>query len=436
MQPQRHDIEPEIVIADQLFADLQAASASRLGITRASYGEGEDRAHALMRALGRRLGLEHRVDAAGNLYLTLPGRNRALPGIMIGSHLDSVPEGGNFDGAAGVVAGLAVAARYRRLNRVPNRDITVMGIRAEELSWFPAPYIGSRAAFGMLEPEVLDRCLRHDTGKSLGDHMRLAGFDPEAIRRGERQLAPDEIRCYFELHIEQGPVLVQHDIPVGIVTGIRGNLRYRYCHILGAYAHAGAEPRSSRRDAVFAGSAFVERLEATWLDHERHGKDLVCTVGQFHTDAEVHTMTKVPGELWFTMDIRSADNPVLLECDRTLRQEAERIGAERGVTIDLGPFTNALPGPIDPDLRRTLLRLAEELGVSALEMPSGAGHDAAVFAISGVPTAMIFVRNEHGSHNPHEAMRMDDFAEGLRLLMAAVEASDASPSTSGDASIG
>lgn len=421
------DIAPEVEVARGLFTALRERSKSRLGVTRASYGEGEQMAHDLMSALGRELSLERRTDAAGNLYLTLPGRDRSLPAIMTGSHLDSVPDGGNYDGAAGVVAGMAMLARWRRAGRQPERDITVMGVRAEELSWFPAPYIGSRAAFGLLEPEALDQCRRPDTGRTLGEHMAEAGFAPERIRAREKQLDPAAIHCFLELHIEQGPLLVQERTPVGIVTGIRGNLRYKHGHILGRYGHAGAEPRRSRQDVVLAGGEFLSGLDALWTDHENRGLDLVCTVGQFFTDAKVHTMTKIPGELWFTMDIRSQDNALLLAFDRELRALAAGIGERRGVTIDLGAFTNALPGPIAPVHRERLGRLARELGIHHLEMASGAGHDSAVFGVSGVPTAMIFVRNEHGSHNPHEAMAIEDFAEGLKLLIAAVEDIDGNP---------
>lgn len=420
------DLQAETALAAELFDALRSGSRSALGVTRASYGEGEQMAHDLMRDLGRRLALEERIDAAGNLYLTLPGTERDLPAIMTGSHLDSVPDGGNYDGAAGVVAGMAMLARWRRAGRQPRHDITVMGVRAEELSWFPAPYIGSRAAWGLLEAEALDQCMRPDTGLSLGKHMAQAGFEPDRIRQREPQLRAADIECFLELHIEQGPLLVQESIPVGVVTGIRGNLRYKHCHVVGRYGHAGAEPRRSRQDAVLAAAEFLNRLEAMWIDYESRGLDLVCTVGQCHTDSKVHTMTKIPGELWFTMDIRSQDNDLLMQVDRTVREMAEEIGNRRGVKIDLGAYTNALPGPIAPAHRERLVRLASALGIKHVQMASGAGHDSAVFGISGVPTAMIFVRNEHGSHNPDEAMEIADFAEGLKLLVAAVEDIDAS----------
>ncbi|MET4578834.1 Zn-dependent hydrolase [Ottowia thiooxydans] len=420
-------IEAEEALAAQLFDTLRDRSRSTLGVTRASFGEGEQMAHDLMSELGDRLGLEKRVDAAGNLYLTLPGRDRSLPAIMTGSHMDTVPDGGNFDGAAGVVAGMCMLARWVRAGRSPVRDITVMAVRAEELSWFPAPYAGSRAAFGLLQANELDECTRPDTGRTLFDHMQAAGFAPERVRAGEKQLDPQRIHCFLELHIEQGPLLVQEKLPVGIVTGIRGNLRYKHCRILGQYAHAGAEPRRSRRDVVMAGAEFVQRLEALWIDLEEQGKDLVCTAGQFFTDAKVHTMTKVPGELRFTMDIRSQDNSLLLEIDRRLRGLAQEISARRNVLIDLGDYTNARPGLIDTALHERLLSCAESLEIPHVAMASGAGHDSAVFSQQGIPTAMVFVRNEHGSHNPDEAMEIADFTQGLRVLIAAVEEIDGQP---------
>lgn len=420
-------IEAEEALAAQLFDTLRERSRSTLGVTRASFGEGEQMAHDLMAELGDRLGLEKRVDAAGNLYLTLPGRDRSLPAIMTGSHMDTVPDGGNFDGAAGVVAGMCMLARWVRAGRVPERDITVMAVRAEELSWFPAPYAGSRAAFGLLQSNELDECTRPDTGRTLFDHMQAAGFSPERVRAGEKQLDPHRIHCFLELHIEQGPLLVQEKLPVGIVTGIRGNLRYKHCRILGQYAHAGAEPRRSRRDAVMAGAEFIQRLEALWIDLEEQGKDLVCTAGQFFTDAKVHTMTKVPGELRFTMDIRSQDNALLLQIDQSLRALAQEISARRNVLIDLGDYTNARPGLIDAALHDRLLSCAKALDIPHVAMASGAGHDSAVFSQQGIPTAMVFVRNEHGSHNPDEAMEISDFTQGLRVLIGAVEQIDAQP---------
>jgi N-carbamoyl-L-amino-acid hydrolase len=335
---------------------------------------------------------------------------------MMGSHMDSVPHGGNYDGAAGVVAGMTALQRMRRLGVTPRMDVTVMAIRAEELSWFPAPYIGSRAAFGILPAEVLDSVVRFDTGRTLARHMKEARHDPDALRAGKRYLDASRIGAYIEVHIEQGPHLVKLNKRSAIVTGIRGNHRYKHSRVIGEYGHAGAVPRGDRKDALLAAVEFVSDLDGMWQRREAAGDDLVCTVGQFYTDAALHTMTKIPGEVRFTMDYRSYDESVLTECHRELLENAKRIGQARGVTIDLGEHTHAQAAVMDPKLVALAKRTARRLGIDAPEMASGAGHDCAVFANEGVPCAMIFIRNDHGSHNADEAMDIEDFAEACALL--------------------
>ncbi len=407
-------------LAARLFTHLREHSIDAPGVTRASYGAGERMAHALARDTAATLHLEITTDFAGNLYMTLPGRDRTLPSIMIGSHMDSVPHGGNYDGAAGVVAGLTALARLRRQGRTPRLDITVMAIRAEELSWFPAHYIGSRAAFGRLPPEALD-VVRFDTNRSLREHMREEGFDPQAVERGQRHLDPARIGTYIELHIEQGPALVEWQKACGIVTAIRGNLRFKHARVTGEYGHAGAVPRLARRDALFAATEFASRLEALWLEHERAGDDLVCTVGQFFTDSKVHTMTKIPGEVRFTMDIRSHDDATLTQVQTQLGTMAQEISARRKVLIDIGTPIRANAAVMDAQLRAKLREIATAQQLDAPDIASGAGHDCAVFAGEGIPCAMIFVRNDHGSHNPSEAMEMADFGEACRLLFGLLD---------------
>lgn len=404
-------------LAEDLFRRLRESSLDPPGVTRASFGEGEQKAHDLAAGVARELGLEIRLDAAGNLYMSWPGADRTLPRVFVGSHMDSVNHGGNYDGAAGVVMGLAAIHALQEQGFQPTRDICVMAIRAEEMVWFPGHYLGSRMALGLLEPEQFDDLKRSDTGRSLAEHMHEAGFDPDALRAGARPLDPASLHAFIEPHIEQGPILEERGIPVGIVSGIRGNLRYRYCRVRGRYDHAGAVPRAYRHDAVLAGVEFIQQLERYWDERDQAGDDFVATVGEFHTDAAMHGVTKVPGELRFTLDIRSLDDTRLAHVDAFLRQEAARIGAARGVEIDLGEHTHAEPALMNPTLRETLETVAAREQINALTMASGAGHDCATFTWKGVDTAMIFVRNQHGSHNPHEAMEMGDFAEGLRLLV-------------------
>ena len=418
------NLEPEILAAVKIFDGMREKTTDPPGITRPAYGEGENIAHGFVRDLARELNLQITHDYAGNLYMTLPGNDRGAPSIVIGSHMDSVPHGGNYDGAAGVIMGMAALHRLRHEAWQPKQDITVMAIRAEELVWFPKPYAGSRMAFGLLPTEDYDDLKRSDTGRSLADYIADLGFDVDALKAGKAWLDAKKIRYYIEPHIEQGPALVEAGMPVGIVTGIRGNLRYPFCRVEGTYGHAGAVPREYRCDAVFAAVEFASVLENHWNERDIAGTDFVCTMGEFHTDPVHHGMTKIPGELRFTMDIRSLDFDVLLDTDQYLRKEAARISQERNIAIDLGEFTEAHPAIMDNELRSMLHEQAKNLEIPVMDISSGGGHDCSTFFIQGIPCAMIFIRNDKGSHNAYEAMDINDFADATRLLVSFLKTLD------------
>ena len=421
---------PDIRMAERLFADLQQATQDDRGITRMSYGPGEAIAHSRVRDEARALGLTVTADAALNLYITLSGKTRG-PAIMIGSHLDSVPGGGNFDGAAGVLMGLAVLAGYRRSGFEPECDITVMAVRAEESTWFPASYIGSRAAFGLLRRSELDQVRRAGDGLALGQAIAAAGGDPDRILSGPAHLRPTRIRAFIEPHIEQGPVLVDAGKPVGIATGIRGSVRHRHACCHGSYAHSGATPRRARRDAVQATAALTGALDELWAELEAEGQDLSITVGQFSTDPEQHAFSKVAGRVDFALDCRSQSSETLdLVSDRISRVVADTQIRFR-VSFELGPRTGTNPAPMDADVVDSLAAACASERVPALRMACGAGHDAAVFAQTGVPTGMLLIRNENGSHNPDEDMAVEDFAAAARSLSRYCYELAASPESGG-----
>lgn len=403
-----------------LFERLRAATSEAGGICRPSYAPGEQRAHDLVAAAARELGMEVSVDCAGNLHMTLPGRDRSAPRWLTGSHLDAVPDGGNFDGAAGVVAGLTVAHALRRSGAPLPADLTVIGFRAEEgSSWFAGPHkshFGSRALLGQLPRQEMEAATSLADGATLFECMRRAGCQPERIEAGRSHIDLARVRGFVELHIEQGPVLVERGMPVGIVTGIRGTLRVRNGHSRGAYAHSGAVPREWRRDALFAAADLAMQLERRWDEWLAAGRDAVCTMGRFSTDPQRHSLTKVPGSVRFTIDIRSQEEALLLEARCFLQEAARAAGQRRGVELDLGSMDIAAPALMDAAWQALLREQAASLDIPALELASGAGHDAANFAGAGVPTAMIFVRNDHGSHNPREAMDMADFSLAARLM--------------------
>ena len=398
----------------RLFDQLRQDGLDEPGVSRDPYGDGEQRAHASVAAIARALGLEMSGDAAANLYMTLPGADRALPQIIVGSHLDSVPHGGNFDGAAGVVAGLAAIAALRQCGVATARDLTVMGIRAEESIWFQVSYIGSRGALGTLPDGALD-VRRIDTGRTLADHIATCGGDPASLAAGQRHLDPASIKAYLELHIEQAPSLMEAGKPVGICTGIPGNFRYPNARIEGSDDHVGL-PRRFRRDAAMAGAEFAMAMDALWAEREARGIPMACTIGRFHTDTARHGLTIVPGTFHFSLDVRAYDETVLADLDRAVDAIVAGIEQRRGVRFHLGAKTRASVGVADAAIRTQLERCLSVLNMSALELGSPASHDGAAFAACGVPIGMIFVRNSNGSHNPFEAMTIPDFLAGTALL--------------------
>ncbi|HXC10327.1 MAG TPA: Zn-dependent hydrolase [Steroidobacteraceae bacterium] len=405
-------LEPDLKLAAALFDSLGRATRRGRGIVRDSYGPGEQAAHDIMHAAADKIGLDISIDAIGNLLMTLAGRDRLAPRIMIGSHLDSVPQGGNYDGAAGVVAGLCAVSALKQAGERPPCDITVMGIRAEESAWFDIAYLGSGGAFGLLDPACL-RIPRSDNGKSLEATLIERGFDPQPIRERRPLLDPKGIRAYLELHIEQGPTLVAEGLPAAAVTGIRGCKRFRNARCIGRYGHSGAVNRAHRHDAVAATVALLHHLEETWVARERAGEDLVITSGEFYTDPAMHGPSKIAGETRFVIDVRSVSDATMNAVAAEARQAAARIGKAYRVDFDLGATSDSPPAVMDERLRAALNGRLDR----PYEMASGAGHDAAVFAKMGIPTGMIFVRNDNGSHNPDEAMTLDDFSVATQALL-------------------
>ena len=227
-------------------------------------------------------------------------------------------------------------------------------------------------------------------------------------------------RAFLELHIEQGPVLVGEGLPVGIPTTIRGNARFPYARCTGRYGHSGATPREWRHDAALAVVELVRALDELWIEREADGvPDTVFTVGKLFTDPAHHAMTKVPGRCDFTLNFGGTTKAFLVECEERTRMLAERIGRERRVEFELGACVGSDPTPLDPGLRGRLRESCASLGLPVREFAT-VGHDASIFARAGIPSAMVLVRNAHGSHNPDEAMDLADFGEGTKVLADAM----------------
>lgn len=397
-----------------LFEQLRRDGLDEPGVSRDPYGAGEQRAHASVSHYAEAMGLRIARDDAANLYMTMPGRDPAAPVLVIGSHLDSVPHGGNFDGAAGVLAGLAVVAVLKRLNLVPQCDIVVMGIRAEESVWFQVSYIGSRGSLGTLPDGALD-VRRVDTGRTLADHIADCGGNPARLRDRVRHFDPARIAAYLELHIEQAPSLIEAGRSVAVCTGIPGNFRYPDAWIEGRHDHVGL-PRRFRQDAAIAGAAFAMALDALWEGYDARGVPMACTLGRFHTDAAAHGLTIVPGAFHFSLDVRAYDASVLAELEAKVGGIIAGIEQQRGVRFHIGTTARAAVGHVDPAIKAALEAAAAEQEIPVLQLGSPASHDAAAFGAAGVPMGMVFVRNANGSHNPHEAMEIDDFLDGTAVM--------------------
>lgn len=402
--------------AASLFEALRAGSIDpeRGGVTRDTYGAGEHFAHRLVASVGAELGLEVHEDGLLNTYLTWPGADRAAPVLVVGSHLDSVPGGGNFDGAAGVVAGLLAIEALRNAGVRLTRDLTVMGIRAEESLWFQHSYIGSRGALGLLKPEALAN-RRIDTGRTLEEHLREAGGDPLAVREARRHLKRERIEAFLEVHIEQAPSLAESGHAIAICQAIPGNFRYARARIVGEYGHVGL-PRRFRRDAALAGAHLFVRLDQLWAQWDAAQRPMAFTIGEFHTDAERHGLTIVPGEFHFSLDVRAYRQDHLAELETAFLEIVREVEITRRVKIDLGPRASAPAAPADPLISAQLAECAHSLGLEAPPLLSPASHDSAAFFAAGVPYGFVFIRNPNGSHHAEERMDLEDFLQATAVL--------------------
>ena len=418
-QPSPRDNARVHALATELFDALRAATSDGVGITRLAYSERERAALEIIDAKARAAGLRTERDAAANLVVTLDGTEPDLPYLACGSHLDSVPQGGNYDGGAGVVAGLIVLAGFKEGGFRPRRTIKLFGLRGEESARFAKAYMGSSALFGLLT--ATDLATKDSDGKlTLGEAMRSVGADVGRIEKSEPLVDPKSIAAWLELHIEQGPVLTARDLPIGIVTGIRGNIRHRVVECIGAAGHSGAVPRWLRHDAVFATAELISHLDHHWRTLLERGRDLVITAGIVGTDPNEHAIARIPGRLRFSLEFRSQSKETLEAFYDLFLSECQMVGEQRGVEFKLDRRLETAPAIMDATWIDRLRAAARALGLPDEPMPSGAGHDAAVFANQGVPSAMIFVRNQNGSHNPDEAMEIDDFVAGVEVMSAAL----------------
>jgi allantoate deiminase len=377
----------------------RGTSVSRLGLS-----SDEQHARDVVGGWLEARGAEVRRDAAANLYARFPGQGET---ILVGSHLDSVPEGGRFDGALGVLCAVEAVESLIDAKVQTRRPIEVVAWADEEGARFGVGLFGSTAAFGRLPRGIGER--RDRDGISIADALRALGEDgdPAAAKRD-----PKELAAYLELHIEQGPRLEKAGLPLGIVSDIVGIYHARV-GIRGRADHAGATVMTARADALTAASEIVLAVERI----ARGRSDAVGTVGEIAVRPGAKNV--VPGECIFSLDLRAArDHDELV---REVLDAVTSIAGARGVEASVDDLARVPATPLDPRIRDVLKRATTSVNVDAPMLISGAGHDAQNPALSGVPTGMIFVRSTGGSHTPREFASLADAALGAQALANAIK---------------
>ncbi len=387
------------------IAELSAIGGSGTSVTRLGLSPEEQRARDQVGGWLRARGAVVRRDAAANLYGRFGG---AGPAILVGSHIDTVPLGGRFDGALGVLCAVeAVEALLDDGTRF-KRPVEVVGWCDEEGARFGIGLFGSCAAFGRLPERAATRADK--SGVTIAEALRAIGEsgDPTTAARPSSDFA-----AYLELHIEQGPRLADAAVPLGVVSDIVGILHARVT-VHGRQDHAGATIMSARADALAASAEMVLAVEAT----AGALPDAVGTVGEIAVRPGAKNV--VPGECVFSLDLRARNEETVEALTRAVRAAIRRIGDARGVKSTIDVLTRVPAVPLDAALRDLVLRSAKQVGVDAPELFSGAGHDAENAQLAGVPTGMLFVRSTGGSHNPNELATIDDAVLGARALALAL----------------
>ncbi len=379
----------------------------RLAFTHSDYVA---RTELLNRAYGMRL--QCYLDAAENLWLYKMGTDPSLPPLVIGSHLDAVPNGGRYDGVLGVMSGFQVL-RYLFDNKIQHRrGIELVAFSCEESSRFNLSTIGSKLVCGALTLDKL-RKYQDSQGKTVLDCLDRLEHSYSSIE--ERQEHLKQVYGYLELHIEQGPVLESGGIDVGIVESIAAPIRLKL-HVIGHSDHSGACPMSLRHDALTAASEIILRAEELGREESVHKS--VATVGKINVPHQA--LNVVPGEAEIFVDIRGIDRESVERIYHGIQEKCREVREKRGVTIEETLLADEYPVPMNHELGEIIARNCEKTGLSYTWMPSGAGHDAMNVA-KLAPTAMIFVPCEGGiSHNLHESVREKDLRNSIQILYEVV----------------
>jgi N-carbamoyl-L-amino-acid hydrolase len=389
-------------ISDHLTALSQYGKNPQGGVSRVAYSEADRQGREYVAGLMRTAGLDVRIDAAGNIIGRRSGADQTLKPLMIGSHIDSVPEGGNYDGDVGSLSAIEVAQVLAE-NKITTRHPLEVIIFANE----EGGTIGSHAISGELTEKQLS--LVTNSGKTIRDGIKFIGGDPERLESARRK--PGDLAAYLELHIEQGGSLDTEKINIGVVEGIVGITQWEV-KIEGFANHAGTTPMSQRKDALLAAAKFIQTVNQVVTSV---GGRQVGTVGKIQASPGAYNV--IPGKVVLGLELRDLDAAKIQMLYRNIRAETTQIASSTGTTFEFTETNNIVPAPTDPRLRKLIDETARGLGLSTKAMPSGAGHDAQ--EVSRLcPVGMIFVPSVEGiSHSPKEFSHPGDIANGANVLL-------------------
>jgi allantoate deiminase len=384
---------------------LGRISDAPAGITRTFASPAMRRANHLVAGWMREAGLQTRIDAVGNLIGHYPGARPNAKLLLLGSHLDTVRNAGKFDGPLGVVLAIACVEHWHRRKVHFPFAIEILGFADEEGVRYQTTYLGSKAVAGGFDP----RDLKRKDADGITMAVAIKNFGGEPARLKSARFDHRKLLGYVEAHIEQGPVLEAKNLSVAIVTGIAGQSRARIT-FSGRAGHAGTVPMKLRQDALCAAAEFVLQVEAL----ARRTKGLVATVGEIC--AKPGASNVIPGEVSLTLDVRHARDGLRRSAHRRLTQAARTIARQRKVKLCLENVHEAAAVDCSPTLSARLASAARRCQKKVLQLPSGAGHDAAVMA--GItPVAMLFIRCKGGiSHHPDESVKVQDVQVAFNVL--------------------
>jgi allantoate deiminase len=394
------------------------------GISRLAFTDLERQAHELVADWMRELNLSVWQDAIGNTIGELRGPGSDLPAIGVGSHLDSVPHGGRFDGTVGVIAGLEVARWVQASNTALRHPLRVVAFAGEEGARFGEPCIGSKAVAGLLSPRDFAR-LRDAHGTTAAEAMRSVGMDPELV--SQCQWRAQDWAAFLELHIEQARVLEAEGLPIGIVDVVSGSTRINAV-MTGRAEHSGGTPMDLRADALTAAAEVTLMAEAIARDPRHRG--LRTTIGRF--DVQPNSITTIPGRVSLTLDVRDIDNDRQRSTAAHILEQAVQVCTRRGVELEAELLADTSPAVLPMWVREIVGQVCQDMGVTPRVMSSGAGHDAQI--ISRItPAGICFVPSRAGlSHAPDEWTSVSDIARGIELIARSVVRLDGFLSTIAD----